>query len=122
MRRKGPDVVSLLKLQDMLDVLNTLNRIKDNSYDREASNNLNDMNFMDKTESLMRHISDNADGNTRQNAEALINILRNLDMLNNNYRYGKTGKRPEGSRNLSYSESGMLNKIKFFLKSLNDEE
>lgn len=121
MRRKGADVVSLLKLQDMIDVLNALNRIKDNSYDQEIYDNLNDMNFRDKAESIMRHISKNTDGNTRQNAEIFIDILRNIDMLNNN-QYNKNKKRYYMGRNLSYGQSDLLDKIKFFLKSLNDEE
>lgn len=108
----------LLKLRDMLDVIYRINRIKDNNYDKSIADNLNKMPPIYQAENLIRYLSDNGNNKkTNQNAEIFMEILKNIELLNQNNK---------GSSNSSYFNKNMndinlLDKIKIFLKSLNDE-
>lgn len=119
MNKKGPDPVTLLKLRDMLDVIYRINRIKDNNYDQSIANNLNKMPPIYQAENLIRYLSNNSNNKKmNQNAEIFIEILKNIELLNQN---------SKGSSNSPYFNKNMddanfLDKIKYFLKSLNDEE
>ena len=116
--KKGPDPIMLLKLRDMLDVIYRINRIKDNNYDKSIADNLNKMPPIYQAENLIRYLSDNGNNKkTNQNAEIFMEILKNIELLNQNNK---------GSSNSSYFNKNMndinlLDKIKIFLKSLNDE-
>jgi len=119
--RKEPDPNSLLILQDMIDIFYKISRIKDNSYDQNASKNINSIIPIDKAENLIRYMSQNTDNTTKQNADIFVNILKNIDSMNQN-QYRKQRNNSNSSKNLNYDNHDVINKIKFFLKSLNDEE
>ena len=121
MNRKEPDPNSLLILQDMIDIFYKISRIKDNSYDQNASKNINSIIPIDKAENLIRYMSQNTDNTTKQNADIFVNILKNIDSMNQN-QYRKQRNNSNSSKNLNYDNHDVINKIKFFLKSLNDEE
>lgn len=126
--KKKPDVNSLLKMQDMMDILYKLNRIKDNSYDENYSKHFNNMPPIDKVQNIIKYISQNTDKTTKDSAELFINILNNIDEVKwnmnnmNQKKYGKSNIGSNLSNKQTYSNNDYLNKIKLFLKSLNDEE
>lgn len=125
MRKRGPDINSLLMMQDIMDILLKLNRIKDNSYDRSFSKYLDNMPPIDKVQNIIKYISQNTDNTTKENAEIFINILKNIDEVNNNMnqkKYGNHNISSNLSNNSTYNKNDLFNKIKYFLKSLNDEE
>lgn len=121
MGKKRPDQISMMKMQDMIDIFYKLNRIKDNSYDHNYSNSLNDIPPIDKAENLIRFITKKNDNMTNQNAEILFNILKNVELINSNQ--NRHNKRITNSmENSKLYDNDFISKIKFFLKSLNDEE
>lgn len=123
--KKKPDMISLLKLQDIMDILYKMNRIKDNSYDKKISKNLDNMPPIDKAQNILKYIFQNTDNMTKENAEMFINMLKNMDKYNNNENQRKYRKPDIGSKlgkNSTYYNNDIFNKIKYFLNSLNDEE
>ena len=128
MKKKGPDINSLSKMQDIMDILYKLNRIKDNSYDVNYLKHINEMPPIDKAQNILKYISQNTDNATKDNAEMFINILKNIDEVKlnvNNMNQNKHGNNNISSnlnKKLTYDNNDLFNKIKFFLKSLNDEE
>jgi len=126
LRKRGSEINSLLVMQDMMDILYKLNRIKDNSYDENFSKHLDNIPPIDKAQNIIKFISQNADNTTKESAELFINILKNIDEVKwnvNNINQKKYGKSNIGLSNKSkYNNNDFLNKIKYFLKSLNDEE
>ena len=128
MYKKGPDINSLLKMQDIMDILYKLNRIKDNSYDENYSKYLDNMPPIDKAQNIIKYISQNTDNTTKDNAEMFIKILKNIDEVKynvnnmNQKRYGKPNIGSNLNNKQTYNNSDIFDKIKNFLKSLNDEE
>lgn len=128
MYKKGPDINSLLKMQDIMDILYKLNRIKDNSYDENYSKHLDNMPPIDKAQNIIKYISQNTDNTTKENAEMFIKILKNIDEVKynvnnmNQKRYGKSKIGSNSSNKQIYNNGDTFDKIKNFLKSLNDEE
>jgi len=126
--KKGPDINSLLKMQDIMDILYKLNRIKDNSYDENYSKHLDNMPPIDKAQNIIKYISQNTDNTTKENAEMFIKILKNIDEVKynvnnmNQKRYGKSKIGSNSSNKQIYNNGDTFDKIKNFLKSLNDEE
>lgn len=120
MKNKRPDPNSLLIVQDLMDILYKIKRIKGNSYDNIFSDKLNNLPPLDRAESLIRYMSKN--NNSSQNAEIFINILRNLEMLNQNQSHSQRGNYSSKMQNSMHNDNDIISKIKFFLKSLNDEE
>lgn len=128
MYKKGPDINSLLKMQDIMDILYKVNRIKDNSYDENYSKHLDNMPPIDKAQNIIKYISQNTDNMTKENAEIFIKILKNIDEVKynvnnmNQKRYGKSKTGSNLSNKQTYKTGDTFDKIKNFLKSLNDEE
>jgi len=128
MYKKGPDINSLLKMQDIMDILYKLNRIKDNSYDENYSKYLDNMPPIDKAQNIIKYISQNTDNTTKDNAEMFIKILKNIDEVKynvnnmNHKRYEKPNIGSNLNNKQTYNNSDIFDKIKNFLKSLNDEE
>jgi len=144
LNKNEPDLNSLMKVQDIIDVLYKINRIKDNSYDQNFNRQLNNMPPVDKAQDIIKYISKNSDLMTRQNADILIDILRNVNEVNHNInsnirssKNNRNGRNTENIRNSKNSENyknvsnskkysiksddNFLDKIKNFLKLLNDE-
>lgn len=136
MTRKEPDLNSLLIIQDLMEIFYKINRIKDNSYDQSFKRQFDNMPPIDKAQNMLRYISKNTDSMTRKNADIFINILKNIDEINNNENYNKNNRNNRNNRNnnyykyrsssnldnrTKYANNSMLNKLKYFLKSLNDE-
>lgn len=119
MNNKRPDPNSLLIVEDLMDILYKIKRIKGNSYDNNFTDKLNNLPPIDRAESLIRYMSKNNNNNSSHNAEIFINILRNLEMLNQNQNHRQ---RDNYGRMQNSMHNDIISKIKFFLKSLNDEE
>jgi hypothetical protein len=132
---KEADLNSLLIMQDLIDILYKVNRIKDNSYDPNFTRQFDNMQPIDKVQNIIKYISKNTDRRTRKNADILINILGNINEVNrsessnrkknsdrnknkNNQKYSTS---LNVGRNSIYDSNSLLNKLKYFLKSLNDE-
>jgi len=126
--KNGIDINSLLKMQDMMDILYKLNRIKDNSYDENYSKHLDNMPPIDKAQNIIKYISQNTDNTTKENAERFIKILKNIDEVKynvnnmNQKKYGKTNIGSNLSNKQIYNNGDTFDKIKKILKLLNDEE
>jgi len=130
-------------MQDIIDILYKINRIKENSYDQNFTRQLDNMPPIDKAQNLIRYISNNTDSVNRKNADILINILKNINEVNNNnngnhnknkkininrnknFQNIQKNKKYDNSSNIDsnsiYDNDSLLSKLKFFLKSLNDE-
>lgn len=131
MTRKEPDLNSLLIMQDLMDILYKINRIKDNSYDQNFTKQLDNMPPIDKAQNMIRYFSKNGDSMTRKNADIFINILKNINEVNinknnvsnknNNGSYQKYNNNSNLGKNSIFEDSNLFNKLKYFLKSLNDE-
>lgn len=120
MNKKSQDQLSMMKMQDMIDIFYKLNRIRDNSYYHGNMKNMNDVPPVERAENLIRLISEN-NSQTRQNAEIFIDILRNMEMLNAS-RYNNNKISTHTRRSSTTYSNDIISKIKFFLNSLNDEE
>lgn len=118
MYRKGPNPFVLLKLGDMLDVLYKINRIKYNNYDKRIAQELMRMPPIDQAENFIKYLSDTSNNQKiNQNAEILIEILRNIERLNHN-----TRRSSSTNYNKKLLNTDFFSKIKLFLKALNEEE
>lgn len=126
MSKKKPDINSLVKMQDMMDILYKLNRIKDNSYDQKISKHLDNMPPINKAQDILKYISRDTDNMSKENAELFINILKNIDEVKNNLNNINQKKHEKynisSNNNPIYNENDLFGKIKNFLKSLNDKE
>lgn len=131
LHKKEPDLNSLFKIQDIIDILYRVNRIKDNSYDQNFRGQLDNMPPFDRAQNIIKYISKNGDDVTKKNADIFINILKNINEVNNgnnfrnqknnrnkNYRMYRTNS---NSRNYPISDNTLIEKLKNFLKLLNDE-
>ncbi len=129
LNKKEPDLNSLLKMQDIIDILYIINRIKDNSYDQNFKGQLDNMPPLDRAQNIIKYISKNSDDMTRKNVDILMNILQNINEVNHNrnnfrnnninYRGYKT-KSNLGNYPIS-DKNNYIEKLKKFLKLLNDE-
>lgn len=119
MHKKRRDQISMMKMQDMIDVFYILSHMRDNSYNQNYSRSMNNKQPINKAENLIRIISENKNMNSK-NVGILIDILRNIEMLNNNGYINKISSNPK--RNSTLFNNDIMSKIKFFLNSLNDEE
>lgn len=138
LNKKEPDLNSLFKVQDIIDILYRINRIKDNSYDQNFKGQLDNMPPFDRAQNIIKYISKNSDDMTKKNADIFINILKNINEVNyngknfrgqqnfrnqknnrnKNYRMYRTNS---NSRNYPISDNTFIEKLKNFLKLLNDE-
>lgn len=128
-RRLDPNFI--IKIQDMMDIMYSLNRIRSNNYDDDLIDEIKKMNSIDKTESLLKILSKNGNKITRVNSNYLIRLMRDVDSVKRDVNYMKNANK-KNSENKNYisklncdesEENGnFLSKIMFFLNSLNDEE
>ena len=119
MNKKSQDQMSMMKMQDMVDIFYKLNRIRDNYYYSGSMKGINDVTPVERAENLIRLVSEN-NSQARQNAEIFIDILKNMEMLNTSRYNNKINMRTR--RNSTSYGNDIISKIKFFLNSLNDEE
>jgi len=145
--------VDLLKMQDLMEILYILNRIKYDSYDDDDVNEIKNMSEIDRTENMIRILCKNSDKTTKGNADHVINLMRDMDSVNrdmchtdNRHDYDGCCKKSRDNccnektrddccckktrHNYSHGHqdqncncfNGIVNKILFFLNSLNEGE
>lgn len=116
--KKGPDTITLLKLKDMFDVIYIINRIKSSNYDKGIVNDINKVTPINQAENIIRYLSDSSNNKKmNQNAEIFIDLLRNIELLNQN-----NGGYDLSKSNRNITNRDLFSKIKYFLNSLNNEE
>ncbi|MBP1926551.1 hypothetical protein J2Z76_002420 [Sedimentibacter acidaminivorans] len=131
LHKKETDLNSLLKMQDVIDILYRINRIKDNSYDQNLKGQLDNMPPLDRAQNIIKYISKNSDDMTKKNADIFINILKNINEVNhngsnfrnrNNNKNHKIYRTNSNPRNYPIIDNNsFVEKIKNILKLLNDE-
>lgn len=133
MAKGGLNPKSLIKIQDALEILSMINRMRYNSYDDDIINKINNMSSLDRVSSLLKYLSKNGDKRSRENAKYMINLLHNIDSIKNDVSYLRNLKKENNevhaavkttidNKNLYKKETDFFNKIITFLNYLNGEE
>lgn len=120
----GPN--SILKLQDMLDILYTINRIMESSNNVNNEGGTNRPSSSNKSQNIIKNFHHNTNGMTNPNIDMFINLLREMDSLNRRNNYIDHNKYRRNRNSSNYNNGGdesfsIVDKIKLFLNSLNDE-
>lgn len=132
MYRGKTDPKSFLIMEDILEILYILNRMRNNSYDYDYVKNVNKMSEMDRLEDFIKLLFSNKDKKTKESAKKLMSLIQDIDSVKygiNNLHHNEYKEReelylkPKFKENLyTEGDDGLFNKLIFFLKSLNDEE
>lgn len=118
---------TITKLQDMLDIIYKMNRVRGNSYDGNDYRQLANVSFLENTQEIIRKIAPHLNKTDRINSDNVINLIKGIEMAKYNIqKLNRSGNQNpqniiESLKPMIEGESVNFRKIKDMLRKLNEE-
>ncbi len=124
----GRDKGTMLKLQDMIDIVFKLSRIKDSNYKLVDLQYLDNIPLLEKAQRVLKEMSSHLDGNEKDSTEKMIDLMNGIEMTRVNLQsLKKNGTRdPEvvvqSMNPLITGKQSKMKKVKNILNMLNEAD
>lgn len=124
----GRDKSTMLKLQDMLDIVFKLNRIKDNNYKLVDLQYLDNLPLLEKAQGVLKEVSKHLQGEEKYNTEKIMDLMNGVEIARVNLQsLKKNGTRDpntvvQSMNPLITGKQNTMDKVKNMLNLLNEAD